>query len=350
MTDKQKEPNAPAAASAPGQPVLWCLHIRSSDDVHPAPDYETAQLWADRLFERFDIPAMKEGDQNQPLLRAVAAPYPWDAESHAAGLAKSIAEWSVPGDAAPVAPATAAPLPSLPTLVHIPAGQFLMGSPEDEPGRYPNEGPQHLVTIKPFAIGRYPVTFDEWNAFAAATGGYQPSDKGWGRGRRPVINVSWDDAQAYLAWLRVVTGEPYRLPSEAEWEYACRAGTSTPFHTGQTITTEQANFDGDYTYNGSVKGDFRKQTVPVGSFPPNSFGLYDMHGNVWEWCEDYWSDNYSMSPTDGYVNAKAHACRVLRGGSWYNYPYSLRSAERYWNALDYRNFINGFRVARTITY
>ena len=175
-----------------------------------------------------------------------------------------------------------------PLMVVIPAGRFRMGSPADEPERSDNEGPQHEVRIAaPFAMGVYAVTFEDYERFCDDTKRGKPEDKGWGRGSRPVINVSWEDAQDYCAWLSRQTGRNYRLPSEAEWEYACRAGTDTPFHFGPRITTDQANFDGNYTYNGSAKGEYRTQTVPVGSFPPNAFGLYDMHGNVWEWCRGH---------------------------------------------------------------
>ena len=143
------------------------------------------------------------------------------------------------------------------------------------------------------------MTFEEYDEFAAATGRGLSGDEGWGRGHRPVINVSWDDAQAYVAWLSQRTGKPYRLPSEAEWEYACRAGTTTPFYFGPTISTDQANYHGNYTYGSGQEGVYRKQTVPVGSFPANAFGLHDMHGNVWEWCADVWHDSYEGAPVDG---------------------------------------------------
>ena len=183
-----------------------------------------------------------------------------------------------------------------PLMVVIPAGRFLMGSPNSEPERSPNEGPQHEVHIaKSFAMGVHTITFDDYDGFAIANKIEKPEDQGWGRDDRPVINVSWADAQAYCAWLCKQTGREYRLPSEAQWEYACRAGTQTPFYFGNTINTDQANFDGDYTYNGSTKGKMRGMTTPVGSFPPNAFGLHDMHGNVWEWCQDAWHDSYNRA-------------------------------------------------------
>jgi Uncharacterized conserved protein len=174
-------------------------------------------------------------------------------------------------------------LPWLPEMVMLPAGTFLMGSPPGEAERAEWEGPQHQVEIsRRFAIGRYAVTFDEYDHFCEVTKREKLDDARWGRVRRPVINVSWEDAQAYLAWLSGETGQAYRLPSEAEWEYACRAGKTTPFSFGNTITPEQVNYNGNHPYGGGKKGPFRKQTVPVGSLPANSWGLHEMHGNVWE--------------------------------------------------------------------
>jgi formylglycine-generating enzyme required for sulfatase activity len=163
-----------------------------------------------------------------------------------------------------------------------------------------------------------------------------------------VINVSWDDIQSYVQWLSGKTGKNYRLLSEAEWEYAARAGTTTPFHTGSRITTDQANFDGNYTYNGSSKGQYRKRTVAVGSFSANRFGLHDMHGNVWEWVGDCWNGNYDGAPTNSSVwNSGDCSRRVLRGGSWYFKPRNMRSAIRYRLTTGKRIDIIGFRIART---
>ncbi len=237
-----------------------------------------------------------------------------------------------------------------PSMVVVPAGQFLMGSPPSEPERSENEGPQHQVRIKkPFAIGKYEVTFEEYDAFAQATGRAKPDDEGWGQGRRPVINVSWEDATAYVKWLSEQTAKQYRLPSEAEWEYAARAGTTTPFHTGEQITTRQANFDGNYTYNGSAKGECRGKTVAVGSFPANAFGLHDVHGNVWEWVQDCWHDNYVGAPEDG-VAWESGECarRVLRGGSWDDDPRDVRPANRGGSTPVNRFNDIGFRLARTL--
>ncbi|MEO1788053.1 MAG: formylglycine-generating enzyme family protein, partial [Pseudomonadota bacterium] len=159
----------------------------------------------------------------------------------------------------------------------------------------------------PFALGQHTVTFAEWDAALAAGAGLaHPKDADWGRDRRPVINVSWEDVTAYLAWLNErlrLTGraDAYRLPSEAEWEYACRAGTETPFSFGETITPDQANCIGNVTYGGGPKGTYQEKTMPVGSYSANGFGLYDMHGSVWEWCADTWHDTYNGAPTDGSV-------------------------------------------------
>lgn len=257
--------------------------------------------------------------------------------------------------------------PDCPEMVVIPAGTFTMGSPPGEEGRDKDEGPEHEVRIlRPFAAGKFEVTFADWDACVArgGCGGYRPADQGWGRGNRPVLSVSWNDAREYTAWLSRTAGKSYRLLTEAEWEYAARAGTKTPFATGQTITTEQANFDGRYSYGGSAKGPYRAQTTAVGSFRPNAFGLYDMHGNVWEWVEDCYERNYSNAPTDGSAATTATcSTRVLRGGSWYNKPRSLRSALRDWDSPDKRNKVVevpwgrmmlpgvenvGFRIARTL--
>ena len=233
-----------------------------------------------------------------------------------------------------------------PLMVVIPAGRFQMGSPADEPERFDGEGPQHEVRIAvPYAMGVYAVTFEDYERFCDDTKRVKPEDEGWGRGLRPVINVSWEDAQTYCGWLSEQTGRAYRLPSEAKWEHACRAGTVTPFHFGPRITTDQANFDGNYTYNGSAKAEYRKQTVPVGSFPPNAFGLYDMHGNVWEWCQDQWHGSYEGAPSDGSAwEGGEKLSRVLRGGSWDFRPRHCRAANRGSHPPDYCNDSVGFRV------
>ena len=244
-------------------------------------------------------------------------------------------------------------------MVYIPGGTFLMGSPDNEEGRWSDEGPQHTVTIQPFYMGKYPVTQAQWQAIM----GNNPSKfKG---PNRPVEQISWHDAQEFCQRLNAThpypsqegkTGTPllggdgggflFRLPSEAEWEYVCRAGTATPFYFGDTITTDLANYEGEYTYGDGPKGEYREQTTDVGQFNPNVFGLYDMHGNVWEWCADSWHENYQGAPTDGSVwgtldDGKA---KLLRGGSWNDYPIRVRSASRLRNAADSRYDFIGLRV------
>ncbi len=227
-----------------------------------------------------------------------------------------------------------------PEMVVIPAGSFLMGSPKSETGRSDSEGPQHRVTIAlPVAVGKFTVTFDEFDACVADGGcSHKPHDRDRGRGRRPVIDVSWEDAKAYTEWLSQKTGTPYRLLTEAEWEYAARAATSTAYSFGDIITSQQANYD--ETHEG---------TVPVGCYPANAFGLHDMHGNVWEWTEDCWNANYTGAPSDGSAWTTGDCGqRVRRGGSWSNYPRNLRSASRNRGPAGNRYDVNGFRVSRTL--
>ncbi|WP_295443859.1 formylglycine-generating enzyme family protein [uncultured Thiodictyon sp.] len=232
-----------------------------------------------------------------------------------------------------------------PELTIIPAGRFIMGSPEDEVERAGDEGPQHEVTLsRPFAIGRYAVTFDDYDAFCCATGRDPTGDAGWGRGRRPVIQVTWDDALAYCQWLSQHTGRSYRLPTEVQWEYACRAGTVTPFHCGETLCPDQANYNGNYPCGAGAKGPYREQTVPVGSLPANPWGLYEMHGNVQEWCQDWYGD-YAAGPLTDPGGPAAGKERVLRGGSWFDEGRHQRSALRNHDVPGYRNRNVGFRVA-----
>ena len=240
-----------------------------------------------------------------------------------------------------------------PEMIVVPAGSFLMGSPDAEEGRREDEGPLHRVTFAaPFAVGIYEVTFDEWDACVAGggCGGYRPEDL-WGRGRHPVIFVTWNDAQSYVQWLSDKTGKRYRLLSELEWEYMARAGPRTPFHTGSTISTDQANYDGNHVYGPSGrKGVYRRKTVPVGSFPANAYGLHDVHGNVWEWVQDCWNGNYQGVLRGGKAWESGNCPnRVLRGGSWIYDPGVLRSAIRARTSTGNRDSDLGFRVARTLT-
>jgi len=224
-------------------------------------------------------------------------------------------------------------------LVVVPPGEYDMGSPDK-----PSEGPVHRVVIgKPFAIGRREVTFAEWDQCVAASAcKYSPSDQGWGRGERPVINISWDDAQEFIAWLSKKTGQAYRLPSEAEWEYAARGGANSPYWWGKEVGTGRAKCE-------DCGGDGARQTVPTGSFRPNAFGLYDTAGNAAEWVQDCWNPTYRGAPRDGSAWTTGDcSLRVLRGGSFANKATYLRSAARFRYDHDVRYYANGFRVARDL--
>lgn len=227
-----------------------------------------------------------------------------------------------------------------PAMVVVPSGSFTMGSPRSENERSDDEGPQHEVIIaRPFAVGKFEVTFEEWDACVkdGGCGGYRPEDAGWGRGRRPVVNVSWDDAQAFVKWLSGESGVAYRLLSEAEWEYAARAGTTTAYATGASISTAEANF------NNTLGG-----TAVVGSYDGNDFGLHDMHGNVWEWVQDCYEDSYKGAPNGRTARKDTSGCTfVYRGGSWFNDPAVLRSAVRGGDTPGGRGSHLGFRLART---
>ncbi|MBW4492825.1 MAG: SUMF1/EgtB/PvdO family nonheme iron enzyme [Oscillatoria princeps RMCB-10] len=234
-------------------------------------------------------------------------------------------------------------------MVSIPGGTFGMGSPNSEKERYDRESPQHWVTVQPFFMGKYAVTQAQWKVVAALPKvnlDLNPDPSRFKGANRPVENVSWDDAMEFCARLSKKTGRDYRLPSEAEWEYACRAGTTTPFHFGETFTTDLANYNGNYTYASGPKGKYRQETTPVGSFPPNAFGLYDMHGNVWEWCADPWHDNYAGAPSDGSVwNSGGNKDRRMRrGGSWVGDPRHCPAANRDGYEPEIRNGYIGFRA------
>jgi formylglycine-generating enzyme required for sulfatase activity/uncharacterized caspase-like protein len=234
-------------------------------------------------------------------------------------------------------------------LMMIPGGSFQMGSPNDQGND--NERPQHKVTVKPFLMGRYQVTQAQWKAVSAlpiVERELEAESSRFKGAQRPVGNVSWDDAVEFCKRLSKQTGRRYRLPSEAEWEYACRAGTATAFHFGETITSELANYDATYTYGDSPEGEYRKETTNVGNFPANAFGLHDMHGNMWEWCQDHWHENYAGgAPTNGnaWLSNDENAVRLLRGGSWGLNPHFCRSANRGSGARgnNWSNYIS-FRV------
>jgi formylglycine-generating enzyme required for sulfatase activity len=233
-----------------------------------------------------------------------------------------------------------------PEMVIIPVGSFAMGSPLAEPGHKPTEVPQHNVTIaKPFAVSKFVVTFGEWDACAAHDGCSQNvGDHGWGRGRQPVINVSWNDAQHYAAWLSKIAGKTYRLLTEAEYEYAARAGTHTAYPWGDDIGNNNANCAGCGSRWDTA------QTAPVGSFAPNQFGLYEMVGNVWEWVEDCSHADYTHAPIDGSAWMTEGDCgqHRLRGGSWASFADEIRSANRGRSATAVRLSIISFRVGRML--
>jgi formylglycine-generating enzyme required for sulfatase activity len=238
-----------------------------------------------------------------------------------------------------------------PAMVVVPAGAFTMGSPQSESGGDEfdagltnRERPRHAVTLaKPFAVSKFEVTFDDWDACAAA-GACPDAPDSWGRGGMPVINVSWDDAQKYANWLSHLTGQEYRLLSEAEWEYVARAGADTRYSWGDDVGKANANCEGC-----GSQWDLQ-QTAPAGSFKPNAFGLYDMHGNVWEWVEDTWHETYEGAPTDGsaWIEGGDPSYRVIRGGAWRNESYLVRAALRERRNINVRFDTLGFRVARTL--
>ncbi|WP_242055306.1 formylglycine-generating enzyme family protein [Nostoc flagelliforme] len=241
-------------------------------------------------------------------------------------------------------------------MVAIPGGKFLMGSPESEPERRDSEGPQHTVTVQPFFMSKFPVTQSQWAVVAALEKvnidleNLQPSKFTNANLNLPVEDVSWNDAIEFCARLSHKTEKIYRLPSEAEWEYACRARTTTPFYFGETITTDLANYNGNYTYGAGTKGEYREQTIDVGKFLPNSFGLFNMHGNIWEWCQDAWHENYNGAPADGSPWMSRNDKRLLRGGSWRNDPGYCRSAVRSSYKRDSRSNLVGFRVVVAASY
>ncbi len=245
-------------------------------------------------------------------------------------------------------------------MVTLPKGRFSMGTSDSViaalVGKYGNggeryfkwESPQHRVAIgKSLAVGKFDVTFDDWAACVSGggcTGNRSPGDNGWGKGKRPVINVSWDDAQDYVKWLSRKSGQKYRLLTEAEWEYAAQASTQTHYYWGNDLGKNQANCAGcDSEWD-------NKQTAPVGSFPANAFGLHDMAGNVWQWTEDCWNENYGNGPSDGSAWTSGDCGRrVVRGGSWNSAPWYLRAAARGRNNSGSQDEAVGFRVARTLT-
>ena len=248
------------------------------------------------------------------------------------------------GDSTPSPGETFQDCDECPKMVVVPSGRFTMGASSREGGD-DDERPMRRVRIDyRFAVGVYEVTFAEWYACADAggCGSYIPDDEGWGREHRPVMNVSWDDAQAYVHWLSARTGKTYRLLSESEWEYVARAGTETAYSWGDSIGVNRANCKGCGSQWDNEK------TAPVGSFDANAWGVHDMHGNVMEWVQDCWNDNYEGAPTDGSAReSKEEYWRVVRGGRWYGAPSELRSAARNDFYINFRSKGFGFRVARS---
>jgi len=239
-------------------------------------------------------------------------------------------------------------------MVAIPSGKFMMGSPKTEAERYDDESPQHEVTVSSFFMGKYPVTQAQWRVVAAlpqVKRELKPDPSYFKGDNLPVEQISWYEAVEFCDRLSKSTGRNYRLPSEAEWEYACRAGTTTPFYFGETITADLANYYAEVSYGDAPKGKPVGQTTPVGSYPPNAFGLYDVHGNVWEWCYDDWHSNYELAPSDGspWLNKQQKDNendnpKLLRGGSWNNSPGYCRCASRNHFELGSRYDYRGFRV------
>ena len=298
--------------------------------------YEIEAVIVGRISREFfdlmgdeDVPALPDSEQSAD--RAPAMQPEWTAEHGAGSRFRDCGE--------------------CPELVVVPAGSFVIGSPAREVERMRSEGPRHTVAISyPLAVGVYEVTFEEWDACVddRDCARYRPDDMRWGRRNRPVINVSWNDAMAYLDWLTKKTGHQYRLLSESEWEYVARASTVSPYYTGNTVSTDQANYDGNYMYGSEVSRMSREHTLPVGSFGANAFGVHDVHGNVWEWVEDCWNATYLGAPADGSAWRSGDCSRrVLRGGSWLDPPRFLRSANRTSSSAANRDVNIGFRVART---
>ena len=339
-------PPAPAVAHAltPAERDWLRFAIAESEDVEEIEAYikqygAGEPLWAVKAKKRLavvnELLAKRAKAQRQELearCRAEGRMQVAAAIARPAGL-----EWLLPGagKAEGFKDADFAP-----EMVVVPAGEFWMGSKDCEGDVH--EGPRHKVTIpKAFAVGRYALTFEEWDAAVAAGGvNHKPSDRGWGRGRRPVIDVNWEDAQPYIKWLSSKTGRPYRLLSEAEWEYCCRAGTETRYSFGDS----ESDLDRYAWYSANCGGE----THPVGEKLPNEWGLHDMHGNVWEWCEDCWHDNYKGAPQDGSAWTTGDGGkRVVRGGSWALNPWFLRAAMRGRLGPDDRIRYRGVRLART---
>ncbi|GJL90646.1 SUMF1/EgtB/PvdO family nonheme iron enzyme [Hyphococcus sp.] len=303
-----------------------------TDDAPAAPALESAATNRDAIK---DLIAAVDAETIEAGSAAAASPEPATAQA-------------VVGDAFKVN--TFKDCAQCPEMASLPAGSFQMGAAPGESAKAKSESPRRQVAIgKSFALGTREITYAQWDA-CVADGGctMAPPDHGWGRGDRPVVSVSFDDARSYVAWLSEKTGQSYRLPSEAEWEYAARAGSDAAFATGAGISTAQANYNGQFPYRGA-KEIFRQRTVPVASFPANAFGLFDMNGNAWEWTADCWKASHAGAPADQSAVVDGDcAKRVLKGGAWNTGAWRLRSAHRIGKAKTAREFDNGFRVAKDL--
>jgi len=296
--------------------------LQGSDEVAPPASFESPQKLANAV-----LAALRNWEQSARTPVSPAGP---------AGAPVSVA----PETLAPGSRFRDVDAVWCPEMVILPAGRFTMGSPEDDPDAYPEEKPAHEVVLDyRFAMGRYLVTFDEFDAFCADTQRPKPGDEGWRRERHPVIDVCWNDARDFVRWLAVKTGKPYRLPTEAEWEYACRAGTTTRFYRGNTLSVKHANYD-------MAAG----RTTPVGSYPANPWGLYDMHGNAWEHVEDTYHESYAGAPADGsaWIEGGDPGRRVVRGGSFSYSAKDNRSAVRCDHDVKIPDRQHGFRVVRLL--
>lgn len=251
-------------------------------------------------------------------------------------------------------------------MMRIPAGEFMMGAPEDEPDSHSSQQPQHRVRVAEFLMGQTPVTQAQWRSVVMNSEPIncklEPDPSKFKGDQRPVEQVSWEEAQEFCWRLSVLSKKDYQLPSEAQWEYACRAGTETAYHFGPNLTNELANFrksishdesvnyDGSSNYNIDIPSSYSDSgTTDVGVYPANRWGLYDMHGNVWEWCKDDWHDDYSYAPEDGSAwISENHSTKLMRGGSWVNIPRGCRSSYRNYNSYDFRDNGVGFRLCCTV--
>ena len=329
-----------AATSGDARAMLALGRLHALRGVDAPQNYVEAHIWLNLAAGRGDAAAAAERDA---LAGRMTAEQVARAQDRAA-------RWRSGGPGADAhVGETFRDCPDCPEMVVVPAGSFMMGSPPSEKLRDFDEGPVHRVAFAaPFAVGVHEVTFAEWYACVSAGGcGGDLPDLAGGRGSRPIVGVSWNDAQSYVGWLSRSTGEDYRLLSESEWEYVARAGTSTPYWWGDDIGRDRAHCCRGGEFEIEFLGG---SAVPVGSFAANAFGLHDVHGNVREWTQDCWNRSYAGAPGDGTAWERGECSRrVVRDGSWFNYLWRLRSAYRSYFSADYRNYNLGFRVARTFT-